>query len=437
MARKKQTRLAESHPSAVEQPAEVTLDRLIGALPEQTDLMPLRQALLLASMADASRAWSRSSAYATLDKRVIGADTLASVVAAAAREEHARVDVLYENLRGVLESVANGDEVAATMGLLRIGETAEAQDNLPGAIAYFEVAARAGAALSDRKVQIMALRHLARAHLGMGDMERALLYYRQALEKAASASETEWQVVALTGVGNVFALQGRWQEAVDSYQAARRLCGDNFARKRGQLAINLASALRELGELAEAGRELARATELWSELDRSDHSHWYNDNGLLALARAEYDSADTSFRQALETAEGDFHRAMVLDNVADSFIHQGKLNDAEIFARSAEEAALRAGSPRALAEIYMRLGMIFRLRSELDGVTFFEKALELCRGRTYPLTEANAYLEYGIFRRVLGDNEEARSCFERALQLCAEIGATQLGRTAADQLAQL
>jgi tetratricopeptide (TPR) repeat protein len=235
----------------------------------------------------------------------------------------------------------------------------------------------------------------------------------------------------------VLALQGRWQASIDSYQAARRLCGDNFARKRGQLAINLASMWRELGEFAEAGRELARATELWSDLERSDHSHWYNDNGLLALARGDYESADTSFRQALETAEGSFHRAMVLDNVADSFIHQGKLNDAEVYARSAEEAALRAGSPRALAEIYTRLGKIFRLRADLDGVTFFEKALELCRGRTYPLTEANAYLEYGLFRRVLGDNEEARSCFERAQQLCVEIGSTQLGRVASDQLALL
>ena len=96
-----------------------------------------------------------------------------------------------------------------------------------------------------------------------------------------------------------------------------------------------------------------------------------------------------------------------------------------------------SGSPRALAEIYTRLGKISRLRSDLNGVTFFEKALEICRERRYPLTEANAYLEYGIFRRTLGDMEEARSYLERARQLCADIGAAQLERVASEQLAQL
>ncbi|MGQ0562607.1 MAG: hypothetical protein ACT443_12125, partial [Gemmatimonadota bacterium] len=83
---------------------------------------------------------------------------------------------------------------------------------------------------------------------------------------------------------------------------------------------------------------------------------------------------------------------------------------------------------------YTRLGKIFRLRSDLNGVTFFEKALDICRERSYPLTEANAYLEYGIFRRTLGDLEEARSFIERARQLGVQIGAAQLERAASAQL---
>jgi tetratricopeptide (TPR) repeat protein len=126
---------------------------------------------------------------------------------------------------------------------------------------------------------------------------------------------------------------------------------------------------------------------------------------------------------------------MVLDNLAELFIGQANLSEAESLARSAEEAALRAGSPRALAEIYTRLGKIFRLRADPNGVTFFEKAVELCRGRRYPHTEANAYLEYGMFRRVHGDIEEARSYFERASQLFREVGAVAQERAAAEQLA--
>jgi tetratricopeptide (TPR) repeat protein len=203
---------------------------------------------------------------------------------------------------------------------------------------------------------------------------------------------------------------------------------------RGLLITNRASMLRERGQLEESSVQLAEASELWSELPPSAHSVWYNARGLLALARGEIETAEAIFRQALETAASDFDRAMVLDNLAELFLRQGNLSDAEGHARAAEELALRAGSPRSLAEIYTRLGKIFRMRADLNGVTFFEKALELCRSSSYPLTEANAYLEYGIFRRTMGDTDEARSYIERARQLCAEIGATQLESTAVEQL---
>ena len=415
----------------------MTLDRLLGALPEQPDLVPLREALLRASSADAARVWSRSSAYATFDKRVLQADTLRNVVAAAARAAHARIDALYDAIAEVLEFAARGDDVAAAERLIAIGEAAEAEDSIQAAVSYYQVAAQVGETLSDRRLRIIALRRMARVSLALGRIEEATGYYRNSCEQAQASGDVEGQVIGSIGLGNVLIYQGRWDEAEQAYGNASALASDGFARMRGQIAINLATVQRERGQLEDAAAQLGKATDLWSELHANDHSVWYNNRGLLALARGEVDSAETIFRQALETAGGDFDRAMVLDNLAELYVRQGRLSDAERFARSAEDVALRAGSPRALAEIYTRLGKISRLRSDLNGVTFFEKALEICRERRYPLTEANAYLEYGIFRRTLGDMEEARSYLERARQLCAGIGAAQLERLASEQLAQL
>ncbi|HEX6560057.1 MAG TPA: tetratricopeptide repeat protein [Longimicrobiales bacterium] len=410
----------------------MTLDRLLGALPDQADLTALRQALLRASVLDMSRTWGRSSAYATFDKRVLRTDALRDLIAHSARDEHARIDALYAAVAELLQHVAAGDDAAACLTLIGIGEAAEGRDDLQGAVTYYESAARLSVSSPEHKPRILALRHLARVHLGLGDMDSASSYYRAALEQARASNDVEWQIVAFTGLGNVLSLQGKWREAIDNYETARALCGTGYAHQRAQLAINLASMHREQGDLEQSAAHLAAAADLWSELSRAEQSAWYNNRGLLALASGEFESAETSFRQGLEAAETDFARAMRLDNLAELFIRRGNLIEAEDNARAAEDLALRAQSPRALAEIYTRLGKIFRLRSDLNGVTFFEKALELCRGRSYPFTEANAYLEYGLFRRDLGDVEEARSYLQRARQLCAEIGAEQLGRAAAE-----
>lgn len=403
----------------------MTLDRLIAALPAGTGLMPLKQALLRASTVDATRAWSRATAYATFDKRTISPASISSVVAEAAAEERARIDFVYAQITRVLEHVTRGDNVAACEALIEIGEHAESNENAIDALAFFAVAAQFAEGLPDRQHRVLALRRCGRANLAIGDFEAAISAYRAAAEQAVVAGDVEGQIMALNGLGNVLSLQGRWDEAFEQYQHGSGLCGGSYPRLRNQLAINLSAVERERGNLAEAATLLDSVSGPWEELSAEEHSAFFNYHGLLFLAMGDFNTAEPLFRQALELAANDFQRAMILDSLTELLIVQGSLNEAEACARAAEECAVRVGSPRALAEIYTRLGKIFRLRSDLSGVTFFEKALELCRGRTYPLIEANAYREYGQFRDIMGDHDEARSYFERARQLYAEIGVAQ------------
>lgn len=417
--------------------AGIALDRLLGALPEQNDLAPLRQALLRASVDDATRAWSRSSSYATVDKRIVAPGALRSAVADAKQAAHARIDALYDAVGEVLEYASAGDDVAAAMRLIAVGEACEHDENYRTACAYYEVAARFSEPLPDRRVRIVALRRLARASGALGDVDRALELFRVSLEQATIAADLEAQILINLGLGNIMVFQGRWADAENYYSGALSLCGSDYPKLRGQIHNNLATTHSERGDLEGCARHLGEVTEVWDALPPADHAVWYNTRGLLTQARGDLDAAETAFRQAFESNGSDFDRAMVLDNLAELYIRRGNLQDAETYARSAEALALRAASPRALAEIYTRLGKIFRLREDLNGVTFFEKALEICRGHRYPLTEASAYLEYGIFRRTLGDTEEARSYMERARQICEGIGAAQMERAASEQLAQL
>ena len=414
---------------------EVTLDRLLGALPELGDFANLRDALLSASVVDTSHVWSSASAYATYDKRSLSADALRDAIANATRVAHARVDTLYASLQRVLEALAADDLSRAARELLAVGEQLQAEDNGVAAMQWFRAADRVAERAADRGLRARALWLLAIAHLGQGDTDGAETHYSASMTQAAAGGNLEGVITAVVGMGNVAGYQGRHNEALTHFEEALRMCANGYPRRRAMLFMNIANMLIEQSRLTEASERLAEASSFWADLVPADYILWYNTRGMLALERGEIELAEGLFHQALEVAPSQFERAMVLDNLAELFIRQGNLSEAESLARSAEEAALRASSPRALAEIYTRLGKIFRLRADPNGVTFFEKAVEICRGRRYPHTEANAYLEYGMFRRIHGDLEEARSYFERAKQLYAAVGAEAHERIAADQLA--
>jgi tetratricopeptide (TPR) repeat protein len=414
---------------------EVMLDRLLGALPELGDLAVLRQALLSASVIDPVQAWSRTSAYATYDKRAVPVDALQQVIGHAAQTAHARVDALYASMQRVLYALATGDRTSAAQELLNVGERLQNEENAADAIVWFEAADRVAEQAGHRVLRARALWQLAIAQLSIGATDEAEAQYRASLAQATAAEDAEGRINATIGLGNVAGYQGKHDESLRHYAAALDICGAGYPRRRALLHTNMAHLLVEQGNLEAAAHQLAQASEQWTELSAADHCRWYNARGMLALRADEVEMAESLLYQALGLATSDFERAMVLDNLAELFVGQGNLSEAESLARSAEEAALRAGAPRALAEIYTRLGKIFRLRADPNGVTFFEKAVELCRGRRYPHTEANAYLEYGIFRRLHGDIEEARSYFERAGQLFREVGAVAQERAAAEQLA--
>ena len=416
---------------------DMTLDRLFGALPETGELAALRTALLSASVVDAERLWSRASAYATYDKRVVTPQALEQALAAAARAAQARVAGMYAGVARALNALLADDREAAARELMAIGEQVEADEHAHGARAWYEAAERVAEQAGNPGLRARVLRDLAVLHVGMGAIEEATARYRASLEQAAAAADVEGQVVALTGLGIVSGYQGRHAEALAHFNSALERCGDEFPRRQAQLFINMAAMLSEEGHFDAASARLADASALWMHLTEADRCGWYNSRGLLALHRGDLEMAEGILHQALASAHADFELAMVLDNLAELFIRRGNLSEAEALARSAEAAALRSGSPRALAEIYTRLGKIFRLRGDANGVTFFEKAIEICRHQRYPHSEANAYLEYGLFRRLHGDIEEARTWFERARGLFAGLGSARLERAAAEQIALL
>lgn len=406
------------------EPHDLPVDSLLRVLPDIAELAPLREAILGASVPDPTDPWASSRAYVTFDKRILPAAQLDEVVRRTAEATHERVERLYRALSGVLAAIAADDAGTATARLVELGQAAEGEERWVDATNYYDLAVRLSKPLPDHGPLSLALRRLARARFGVGDIEAAFALYRRSCEAATAAEDRRGELAARLGLGNMRSFQGRWAEAQAHYESALALCEEADTRVRGQLYNNLSMVCRERGLLSEAQHWLDRAGPVWVECEeRADRSVWWNNRGLLRLALGDFDQAGAAFHHAFEDAPSHFDRAMVLDNLAELAIRRGLITEAEGAARRAEEYALAAGSPRALAEVYTRLGKVCRLRGDPNGVAFFEKALELCRPRHYPLVEGHAHLEYGLFRRALGEAEEARAYLEEACRVFERLGA--------------
>ena len=402
----------------------LSLDRLLGALPEYPELGVLRDALLAASQPDPAHTWSSAGRYVTFDKRVIAPAALADALQGSRAAAHARLDRLYDAVDALVQALTAGDSADAAQHLLSLGELAEAEGAWPEAGASAERAASLAAEHRDTRTLSRALRRLARIRLGQGELTEAQRLYRQSAEQAAAVGDHEAEITALIGAGNAFALQGCWGPARVHYESAlARTAEGGPPRQRAQVLINLAMIAHEERRYAEAADRLAEAESLqrnWSDADRAG---WCNVAGQVQLSRGALESARARFEEALHYAATAFDRAMVLDNLSEEALRRGALGEAEAWARRAEQQALAGGTPRALAEVYLRLGRIARLRGDGNGVTFFEKALELSRMQSFRSLEATVCCEYGAFRAALGESEEARSYLERGRMLFDEIGA--------------
>lgn len=412
----------------------IPVERLLDLVPEQPEFDAIRQSILRASVSDPALAWSSSRAYATLNARAVPYSVLATMLAEAEAASRKRTKRLYDAFAVALSGLTDGDIEGKAKQLISLGETAEASDQWRDAVAFYSLAQALTQNCADNDMRALVLRRRGRALLQTGDFRGAAAAYGWSLTVAVAAGDAEAELTAATGLGNVATLQGRWVEAEQWYLQALARCGASFERERGQLQINLSMTAREQGRLEDAAARLEEAENLWDALTSTDRSGWCNNKGLLELRKGDIASAEQNFARALSLAASHFDHAMILDNLADAAARAGNLDLAQQRAREAEEHAIALGSPRVLAEVYLRLGILCRMRGDPNGAAFFEKAIDLCRNQVYPLLFGTVLLEFGRFRREQADRQTARSLMEEALRVFAEIGATAHVATVRNEL---
>jgi tetratricopeptide (TPR) repeat protein len=407
--------------------SEATLQSILRLLPDLEELEGLRASLAGIAQPDRAREWARSSAFATVDGRVVRPGAVDAVVDQAERALHERVEELFAGIRPLLDAFWSGDEVGAARQLIALGERHEADGRLASARRCFETALGVSLPHADRGPQILALRRLGRVARALGELRDAAAHYRRSLELALDAGDDPAAVIAETGVGNVLAMQGRFAEAEVSYRAA--LTRAEACRHRAHLELeiaqlynNVAMVLTRQDRLEEAESWFERARAAWAHIESpADLAVCLHNHGLLHLRAGRADEARRELEQAVALEAGAATRAAIAVDLAECHAQLGSVAEAERWSRRAEDYAIASRSTYSLGHLYLGLGSLASARGETHALVFFEKALEIARRCEYALLEAETLMDYAPLRDAEGGAEEALAYLERAREIFSEL----------------
>lgn len=423
--------------------SDVTIEELFAFLPALEELEVLRLRLMSAAVPDPRREWDSSSEYATIDKRIVSPALGERALAEAEEALHQHVAALHEGMRMLLRSVWSGGVEETVRLLVEMGERLEEGGRSLKARQCYDAALALALPLADKRPQILALRRIGRVALAVGDFQEALSCYERSTELAHDTGDLRGEVVGRTGIGNVRLWQGRWPEAERCYRdalaLAERAPGPQVLHlERGQLYNNLGNISTRQERLDEAEEWFDRALRLWEEVDSpSDRAICSLNQAHLREFQGRREEAMRIYQKALALPVASGLRAVIATDLANAYLQEGHLSEAERWGREAEEHAIAARSPYSLGFMYQGRGRIALARGDVDGFIFFEKALEIARDKGYPFLEAETLVDYALLRMQAGGAEEAQAYLEHARGIFAALGAPRFQARAEQLLAEI
>ncbi|HYR10749.1 MAG TPA: tetratricopeptide repeat protein, partial [Longimicrobium sp.] len=337
--------------------SEVTVEELLRLLPSVEELEVLRLQLVSAAVPDPERTWDSSSSYTTVDKRILTPEDVELAIGQAEQAVVRHMHLLHEGLRPVFRSYFSGQPEEAARHLISLGELQEDSGRALGASQCYRAALSISLPLPDKGAQILALRRLGRVALALGEFSDATAYYVRSADLARDTDDLAGEVIARTGAGNVKTYQGRWAEAAELYREALELTDrsgpDELRMERGQLFNNLGGVSHHTGRLDESEKWLHMGSEIWGGMDAPletaiNHLHW----GHLRKAQGRLAEARECYQAGLNLRIPSSLKSIMAADLANVWLMDGYMTEAEEVARVAEEHAIATRSPYTLGYMY-------------------------------------------------------------------------------------
>ncbi|HXD47921.1 MAG TPA: hypothetical protein VN600_04070, partial [Gemmatimonadaceae bacterium] len=215
------------------------------------------------------------------------------------------------------------------------------------------------------------VRRIARAYIDDGQSDAALDCLAAALGMSECLDETSGRAHALNLMAISHVLRGGLEEAERLYAAA---LADATAARDEQLMAMIA---QNLGIIASMRGDLVAALDHYASslvTYRTAGLTGYlgpvlNNMGMAYTQLERLDEAQAAYDEAVVycNAAGDApHRLLALVNSTDLWIARGEVDRAAALCQTVLSEASAAGDQRALAETHKQLGVIARMRGDLD-----------------------------------------------------------------------
>ena len=174
------------------------------------------------------------------------------------------------------------------------------------------------------------------------------------------------------------------------------------------------------GELTDAEVEFAKCVVM------GHSSRPLNDYARFLSRLGRIDQAQTLLRSAVETAgdqKDDLGLALACGNLGIVLRMRGDLDGSEEMHRKALEIDERLGRLEGMASDYGNLGIVLKTRGNLDGAEEMQrKALEINERLGRPEGMANAFGNLGIVLRMRGDLNGSEKMQRKALEITERLG---------------
>jgi DNA-binding SARP family transcriptional activator/tetratricopeptide (TPR) repeat protein len=289
-------------------------------------------------------------------------------------------------------------------------------------------ALRAAERAGDLTGQAQALRQLAAGYTRLSAFEASIDHSRRALEKFRQVGDLDGEALTLTNLGSTENIRGHYRDAASHHRASLAVFRRTEDRHGQALALNnLGVSEARLGNLAESVEVQHQALAIFQELgSRFSEAVTLGNIAGVEMRRERLPEAADLLQRSISIAEemgSDRSRANSLDTLGSLHLRLGEPDRArECFQQAlahfvlSGERASQAWSTNGLGEVALFTG------DAAGAVARHTEALALAAADGARHQQARAHAGIGHAHRALGNPDLARTHYEHAHAIYAELG---------------